>query len=430
MADDVKRLNYFDKQFLHEQDFNDEQVYHIRHQRDHARLLHTPGIADGLNIPDPPAGATAVTIDAGVAFDDQGRRIVLANNRTLELDGEPADQAIYVTIAYRETQTDPTAETGITGNTRWTEAPLIETSTTAPGNPNARLVLARIVRTGTTVSSVDRSERRMAGVKGDVAGDLRVGGNLVVGGTIQGDIAVGIVQPGDLADNAVTTAVIADEAVTGAKIADDAITSAKIAEAVDTTIPSPGRNEQNTNTGTGIKTGHLQNHAVTAAKLADGAVTNAKLADNAVDAAKIADGSIDAAKLSDNAVTSAKIAEAVDGTIPIPDRNEQNTNIGTGIKTGHLQNHAVTTAKLADGAVTNAKLATNSIDASKIFEGSVGTNELTEASVTMPKLGPEVVHFLISLQATEATLVQQVNNLISRVSDLESRLGGGTGDPT
>ena len=81
MADDVKRLNYFNGQFLREPDFNDEQIYHIRHQRDHARLLHTPGIAEGLDIPGPAAGATAVTVNAGVAFDDQGRRIVLADNQ-------------------------------------------------------------------------------------------------------------------------------------------------------------------------------------------------------------------------------------------------------------------------------------------------------------------------------------------------------------
>ena len=40
MADDVKRLNYFDKQFLHEQDFNDEQAYHVQHQRDTKHFAH------------------------------------------------------------------------------------------------------------------------------------------------------------------------------------------------------------------------------------------------------------------------------------------------------------------------------------------------------------------------------------------------------
>ena len=76
--------------------------------------------------------------------------------------------------------------------------------------------------------------------RADVGGGLRVTGNLVVDGTIQGDIAAGTVQPGDLVDNAVT--------------------SAKIAEA-------DGASGQDTNTGSGVKTGHIQ----------DGAVTNAKI---------------------------------------------------------------------------------------------------------------------------------------------------------
>ena len=106
MAEPVKRLNYFNGQFLRDPDFNDEQGYHVRHQRDHVRLQHTPGIGEGLDIPNPASGATAATVNAGVAFDDQGRRIALAANTTLELANIAAGQAVYVTIAYRESQSD------------------------------------------------------------------------------------------------------------------------------------------------------------------------------------------------------------------------------------------------------------------------------------------------------------------------------------
>jgi hypothetical protein len=273
MADLVKRLNYFDGQFLRQNDFNNEQDYHVQHQRDHARLLHTPGIAEGLDIPDPPAGATAVTVHAGVAYDDLGRRILLADNATLELADLAADQTIYVTIAYGESQTDPTDETGITGKTRWTEAPLIETLNAAPGNANEKLVLARIERSGTVVGTIHRDERRAAGVRGgdlevlsvtltsesiapsgwvkaelgasgraDVGGNLRVAGDLVVTGSIQGNIAVNTVETGDLVDNAVTSAKLAE--------ADNAVTG------------------QNTNAGSGVKTNHIQDEAVTLLKLA------------------------------------------------------------------------------------------------------------------------------------------------------------------
>jgi hypothetical protein len=294
MADLVKRLNYFNGQFLRENDFNDEQGYHVQNQRDHARLMHTPGIAEGLEIPDlsgdTGVGFTAVTVNAGVAYDDQGRRILLADNAALELADLPADQAIiYVTIAYGESQTDPTDETGITGNTRWTEAPLIETSTTAPANPNEKLVLARVNRTGTTVSAINRTDRRTAGVRGgdlevtsltlksssfpgstvrtelgaigqaDVGGSLRVVGDLVVTGSIQGNIAVNTIETGDLVDNAVTSAKLANAAVTNAKLADNSVNAAKIVEG------SIGPSE-------------LLDGAVTTAKLADGAVTLQKLA--------------------------------------------------------------------------------------------------------------------------------------------------------
>lgn len=329
MADPTKRLNYFDHQFLREKDFNDEQGYHVQNQRDHARLLHTPGIAEGLTIPDPPAGATAVTVNAGVAFDDQGRRIVLADNYPLELADLPADETVYVTIAYAEVQTDPTDETGITGNTRWTEAPLIETAASAPANPNEKLVLARIERSGTAIGTVDRSERRTAGVKGgdldvrtltltsesiapsgwvqtklgesgraDVGGTLRVTGDLIVSGSIQGDIAVNTVETGDLVDNAVT--------------------SAKLAEA-------DGSSGQDANTGSGVKTGHIQ----------DGAVTNAKLANNAVNAAKIVDGSVGTAELTDGAVTLQKLAPAVRPIVSIDGVSNPGGNVDL-IQTGAI----------------------------------------------------------------------------------------------
>jgi hypothetical protein len=290
VTDLIKRLHYFNGQFLREPDFTAEQDYHVEHQRDHVRLLHRPGIAEGLDIPNPPTGATAVTINAGVAFDDSGRRILLANNEALDLGQVPPGETVFVTIAYAEDQSDPTDETGIASNTRWTERPLIETSTTTPSNPNEKLVLARIDRTGTAITSIDRSARQVAGVRGgdlevrgltltsetiapsgwvraalgangqaDVAGSLRVIGDLTVNGTIKGDIAVGTVQSGDLVDNAVATAKIADGAVTNAKLANDSVNAAKIVDG------SVGANE-------------LANAAVTNVKLADGAVTLQKLA--------------------------------------------------------------------------------------------------------------------------------------------------------
>jgi hypothetical protein len=268
VADLVKRLRYFNGQFLREPDFTAEQDYHLQHQRDHMRLLHNPGIAQGLDIPVPPAGATGVTVNAGIAFDDQGRRLLLSDNKLLDFANLPDNQAAFVTIAYNEAETDPTDTNGTGGdaNTRFTEDPTVDFVTAAPANPKATLVLARIERNGKVVSKVDSSVRLVAGAKaGDLdvfsltfksdavdpsgwvktqldpqGSSLTVAGNLKVTGTISGDIVAGAVKPGDLAN--------------------DAVVSVNLAEA-------DGNSGQNTNTGSGVKTGHIQNGAVINAKI-------------------------------------------------------------------------------------------------------------------------------------------------------------------
>jgi hypothetical protein len=62
--------------------------------------------------------------------------------------------------------------------------------------------------------------------------------------------------------------------------------------------------------------------------------------------------------ISDDAIESQHIKEA-DGT------SGQDTNTGSGVKTGHIQDGAVTTSKIFDGAVTDAKI-TGPISGTKI----------------------------------------------------------------
>ena len=170
MAEPIKRVHYFDHQFLREADFTDEQDYHLGMRRRHNRFLHTWGIADGL-MAEFETGASAITVRQGEAIDSQGREIVLTEDRSVELSGFPADAAVNVTIAYDEQQTDPTNETGVEGNRRWSEEPRIDASESDPTDPGLTLVLARVSRSGTTVTALDFSQRRSAGV---VGGDLEV----------------------------------------------------------------------------------------------------------------------------------------------------------------------------------------------------------------------------------------------------------------
>lgn len=136
---EIKRLRYFDKQFLKEADFTDEQRYHLEMRRRHNKVMHTPGIADGLDV-QKTAGRT-VTVQPGVAIDGSGQEIVQLDPIVLNLDNpaviSPApgpNTDIYVTIAYAEVATDPQPVENPLGNTRTTERPLIKVQTAPPAD--------------------------------------------------------------------------------------------------------------------------------------------------------------------------------------------------------------------------------------------------------------------------------------------------------
>src|SRR3954468_9379132 len=79
-----RRLRYFDGQFLHEQDFTDEQRYHIDRRRRLTRLVHTGGVLEGLEV-SPVSNAPRIKISKGTAVDSHGRLLVRAD------DTEPVD---------------------------------------------------------------------------------------------------------------------------------------------------------------------------------------------------------------------------------------------------------------------------------------------------------------------------------------------------
>ncbi|HWS90125.1 MAG TPA: tail fiber domain-containing protein [Pyrinomonadaceae bacterium] len=171
MAEPIKRLNYFKHQFLRAKDFLDEQKYHVEMRRRHNSHLHTWGIAgDGLRVT-AAQGATAVRVSPGMAVDKNGREIVLVDGATLELAGLTPGAAAYITISYGEARSDPSNETGAEGDTRWTETPSLQAALAMPSDVGTDLVLARVIRTGTTVTGVDEANRRAAGVE---AGELTV----------------------------------------------------------------------------------------------------------------------------------------------------------------------------------------------------------------------------------------------------------------
>lgn len=114
MTDITERMNYYDGEFLKAVDFQTEQAYHVDRQRRHNRYLHTPGVADGLEVT---VSKGIVTVATGTAVDDLGRQIYLPNSTTVDLTG--LAQTALVIIYYSEqlsdnaTPNDPTTATRV-----------------------------------------------------------------------------------------------------------------------------------------------------------------------------------------------------------------------------------------------------------------------------------------------------------------------------
>jgi hypothetical protein len=165
MPNTVKRLNYYDHQFLRAPDFFRRAELPLDHAPSAQQLPAHLGIVQRLQVTLTSGGTgPAVTVSAGVAIDSAGREIVLPWDTNLELGGVAAPTTVIVTIAYGEQQSDPTTEAGGPGNTRLTEMPTLSFSTTAPNDPSTMLILAGVPRTSTGLGAVDGSGRKQAEV--------------------------------------------------------------------------------------------------------------------------------------------------------------------------------------------------------------------------------------------------------------------------
>lgn len=194
MLPPTKRLHYYDHQFLRVDDFTDEQTYHLGMRRAHNRLLHTPGVAQGLSVSlaDP-----IVTVTAGVAVDADGRELVLPLDQEIDLSARP-DGTFWITLAYAERPSDPTTETGAAGDRRWQEEPVLAAEDAPPADAGVQLVLGRVLRAGGEVRLDDGEgdvRRRIASARG---GELEARTLIVVGESFfrgvaqtEGDLVVG-----------------------------------------------------------------------------------------------------------------------------------------------------------------------------------------------------------------------------------------------
>lgn len=174
-----KRANWFDRQFVRAQDFADADDYALDRHRRHIRTLHTPGVAEGLQVVgDIDAGTVAV--EAGTAVDALGREIVLLT-RTPDVALPTGATRAEVYLLYDETPDDPSTDPGVEGFTRIREIPAVAIRRTgADGNdpvPEARgergvpgVLLAELGLTdGKLAAAPDTSVRSVAGAVVGVA---------------------------------------------------------------------------------------------------------------------------------------------------------------------------------------------------------------------------------------------------------------------
>ena len=179
---EIKRLNYYNSQFLVEKDFNDEQLYHKEMRRLHNRALHTWGIVSGLQV-EKVANECKVTVTPGIAIDRLGHEVVLAERPvTLKLDEFDTETPVFVTIRYKDV-TDPAdkdrSDTQTEGEryNRWTERPEVKASATDPGAaPEVLLAVVKLdgkLDGKKAVAEVSQAKRRYAGGRIGSSGDGR-----------------------------------------------------------------------------------------------------------------------------------------------------------------------------------------------------------------------------------------------------------------
>ena len=97
----IKRLNYFNHQFLEEKDFRDEQQYHLEMRRRLNRSLHIWGIAEGLEVAR--SGNREVTVAPGFAIDREGRELVVVTPIARDIgSSEHHHKELHVLLSHKE----------------------------------------------------------------------------------------------------------------------------------------------------------------------------------------------------------------------------------------------------------------------------------------------------------------------------------------
>jgi hypothetical protein len=207
----LKRLRYYNNQFLTEKDFIDDQAAHLAHERAYLRALCTPGVWEGLIVSYgtlPTTSAPAVGI--GIAVDNQGRLIVLDPAASGPAPATLGTGTFVLSIRYNEVATDMSTNTGgVAGtadNTRFTSQPAL--AATAPNAvPAGAVVLGTFTVSGGQITSRSDAGRQYAG--------LRLPGPLLTGNPPPATLAS---RNDSTADGALLTGTLTVQKINGSAI--------------------------------------------------------------------------------------------------------------------------------------------------------------------------------------------------------------------
>jgi hypothetical protein len=176
----IERLNYFNGERLDARDLRAEQEYHIRVRRLVNRLLYSTGIVRGLEVTRHPSDKHRVVVAPGLAFDSEGREIVLLDRTSVQVVGVPSSAGGFVlgnflVISYSEERRQPASDACRTpsdpcgcevawrGPTRIQSQVRLEFLDTFPDDASGRVVLGQVeLKQGCEVAAVHSGVRKYA----------------------------------------------------------------------------------------------------------------------------------------------------------------------------------------------------------------------------------------------------------------------------
>lgn len=166
----------------------------------------------------------------------------------------------------------------------------------------------------------------------------------------------------------------------GLNMPDDAVLSQHIKDADNTT-------GQDTNLGSGVKTGHIQNGAVTTEKIGENSITSTKLQPNSVTADKIVPGAVTSDKLGLSSVSAEKLQPgSVLSDKIAPGAISADKLQADSVSSNALQPGSVTSDKITPQGITSEKIAPGAITSDKIETGAILSNAVSSGSITPDKL--------------------------------------------